>query len=557
MNTYSNKLVHYSNTYCATEFNKNQTLHKIAKYLYKQHGGVEVDLKLDQNGLMAVLESHKQFLLLQTTHGENQNIPIKEYDLSRINYQMIRENVGKFVSNIDPNSTTQADLTTHADNSKMMAKKMLEILVDDMLNGKFSLNYNNHNIYVNSVLNHTYQIHKDLKNVQIHDKNEIMMVGDIHGDAETFLTVLYHIGKIDGMLKRSICFTGDYCDRGIYSFHVLLAVCCLSILFTKNVIMLRGNHETVSYWFRMAQYFSKDCILNPNTISNNPSFDLTTFDCVKTLFNGCKYYKDADPCNNWNCQTACASTLQCVVAYLNNEKDRSQYFVELMNLLVKMTQSLQSITIIRINEKQTTKPLTICCAHGSAPLGLLYDHPDKRDLADFINYINSYDRKTDCGGSAKNVVLEHSAHLDSDAQNPLCSARWVRTHDTQSNGSAYCGLDETCVVKNKPMIQRQNSILTESPEDYIMSHNNVTITSKQTTQICVKYGIDLIIRGHEFVNSGFKFTHPRVLTNHTRPVTQLGAITIIDRNEIILLTIKSSYPHTQEMYNMFVDLTIF
>ena len=77
-------------------------------------------------------------------------------------------------------------------------------------------------------------------NLKNKDK-EIYIIGDIHGNFETLVTLIETIEKSNPEL---VIFLGDIVDRGPKQLECLLIVLTLKILNPRKYYLLRGNHET-------------------------------------------------------------------------------------------------------------------------------------------------------------------------------------------------------------------------------------------------------------------------------------------------------------------------
>ena len=74
---------------------------------------------------------------------------------------------------------------------------------------------------------------------------ELILVGDIHGDLQSLLWTLKEI-NFERFLRNphnKLIFLGDYVDRGSNSIGVLYVVCFLKQKFADSVVLMRGNHE--------------------------------------------------------------------------------------------------------------------------------------------------------------------------------------------------------------------------------------------------------------------------------------------------------------------------
>jgi protein phosphatase len=82
--------------------------------------------------------------------------------------------------------------------------------------------------------------------VKLEPLGEALVIGDLHGDLESFFNILKSSGFTQKMTQRkdaTLIFLGDYGDRGAYSAEVYYAVLTLKLAFPEQTVLLRGNHE--------------------------------------------------------------------------------------------------------------------------------------------------------------------------------------------------------------------------------------------------------------------------------------------------------------------------
>ncbi len=81
--------------------------------------------------------------------------------------------------------------------------------------------------------------------IEINGENELLIIGDLHGDVDTLYSILYRENVFEKLEKEDflVIFLGDYIDRGTSQLETLAAVYILKIIYPDKVIVLRGNHE--------------------------------------------------------------------------------------------------------------------------------------------------------------------------------------------------------------------------------------------------------------------------------------------------------------------------
>jgi protein phosphatase len=82
--------------------------------------------------------------------------------------------------------------------------------------------------------------------VKLDPTGEALVIGDLHGDLESLVSILKSSGFTQKMTRHkdaTLIFLGDYGDRGAYSAEVYYAVLKLKLAFPEQTVLLRGNHE--------------------------------------------------------------------------------------------------------------------------------------------------------------------------------------------------------------------------------------------------------------------------------------------------------------------------
>jgi len=82
--------------------------------------------------------------------------------------------------------------------------------------------------------------------VKLEPSGEALVIGDLHGDIKSLITILKNSNFIQKMTARkdaTLIFLGDYGDRGDCSAEVYYTILRLKLAFPEQVVLLRGNHE--------------------------------------------------------------------------------------------------------------------------------------------------------------------------------------------------------------------------------------------------------------------------------------------------------------------------
>ena len=72
----------------------------------------------------------------------------------------------------------------------------------------------------------------------------VVIIGDIHGQYYDMIHMFEKVIDQRNVPKTKLLFLGDYVDRGLFSLEVLIFLYSLKLNYPKDVVLLRGNHES-------------------------------------------------------------------------------------------------------------------------------------------------------------------------------------------------------------------------------------------------------------------------------------------------------------------------
>lgn len=81
---------------------------------------------------------------------------------------------------------------------------------------------------------------KNLNQTLLRIDPPVIVVGDIHGNLHDLLRIW---NSIDDIFEQKVLFLGDYVDRGQYQLETITLLFALTLEYSNNIFLLRGNHE--------------------------------------------------------------------------------------------------------------------------------------------------------------------------------------------------------------------------------------------------------------------------------------------------------------------------
>jgi predicted phosphodiesterase len=126
---------------------------------------------------------------------------------------------------------------------QILFNRLIEICLNDFDFLSNDINYDAYHDFYKEINRITRKHTKKI--IQVRCNQVAYFVGDLHGAIhEAFLLVNFFTQIIKIRPDVKIIFVGDYVDRNKYDLETLTLIVAFKMLFSENVILLRGNHET-------------------------------------------------------------------------------------------------------------------------------------------------------------------------------------------------------------------------------------------------------------------------------------------------------------------------
>lgn len=135
---------------------------------------------------------------------------------------------------------------------------IMDNLVQEILSGKTDLSGEE----IWSLCGNFQDLYRLKPNVVEIPSSNVIFIGDLHGEAQSVLSVQRFVQKYP---THFFVFLGDYADRGPEQIETFNLVMALALSHPERVLMLRGNHESDEVAERYGFY---------NAVTRTYSFDI-------------------------------------------------------------------------------------------------------------------------------------------------------------------------------------------------------------------------------------------------------------------------------------------
>ena len=201
-------------------------------------------------GELQNLSNHSEKPKPNVTVIQTQSSQVQSSHTNKDDYSTHEQNAHSYSQHEDDNNKKNEDGSTKKDEVMKAILKRREVEEGDLpmvmkeLFSHFSHHPSGH--WAEDLSDHSYYRLLDLRK---EPSTRVVVIGDIHCDYYSLSAILLKlsIAQYDYFGKAYFVFLGDYLDRGACLFEPLLLLKDLKEILGDRMIMLKGNHESISY----------------------------------------------------------------------------------------------------------------------------------------------------------------------------------------------------------------------------------------------------------------------------------------------------------------------